>query len=62
MKDIIISQVGKQLGLENSDQTNSAVDGVLATIVKCCGKQCIYSRRSEFIDFLLWIEIMMAAY
>ncbi len=33
MKDIIISQVGNQLGLENSDQTNSAVDGVFATLL-----------------------------
>ncbi|MBK8056073.1 MAG: DUF937 domain-containing protein [Saprospiraceae bacterium] len=38
MKDIIINQVGQQLGLGNSQQTNSAVDGVLATIMNAVAK------------------------
>ncbi len=33
MKDIIISQVGNQLGLGDSEQTNTAVDGVFATLL-----------------------------
>lgn len=33
MKDLIINQVGQQLGLGDSKQTNSAVDGVLATLM-----------------------------
>jgi hypothetical protein len=33
MKDIIINQVGSQLGLGNSQQTNSAVDGIFATLL-----------------------------
>ena len=42
MKDIIINQVGQQLGLGNSAQTNSAVDGVLATIMNAVAKKCQY--------------------
>jgi hypothetical protein len=38
MKDIIINQVGQQLGLGNSEQTNTAVDGVLATIMNAVAK------------------------
>ncbi|MBK9565852.1 MAG: DUF937 domain-containing protein [Saprospiraceae bacterium] len=38
MKDIIINQVGQQLGLGNQQQTNSAVDGVLATIMNAVAK------------------------
>lgn len=38
MKDIIINQVGQQLGLGDSAQTNSAVDGVLATIMNAVAK------------------------
>jgi len=33
MKDIIIGQVGKQLGLGDSQQTNTAVDGIFATLL-----------------------------
>ena len=33
MKDIIINQVGQQLGLGDSKQANSAVDGVFATLL-----------------------------
>lgn len=33
MKDIIINQVGKQLGLGDSNQANTAVDGVFATLL-----------------------------
>ncbi len=33
LKDVIINQVGKQLGLGDSQQTNTAVDGVFATLL-----------------------------
>lgn len=33
MKDLIINQVGQQLGLGDSQQTNSAVDGIFATLM-----------------------------
>ena len=33
MKDLIINQVGQQLGLGDSKQTNTAVDGIFATLM-----------------------------
>ena len=33
MKDLIVDQVGKQLGLGDSNQTNTAVSGVFATLL-----------------------------
>ncbi|KXK40773.1 MAG: DUF937 domain-containing protein [Saprospiraceae bacterium] len=33
LKDIIINQVGNQLGLDNNEKTNVAVDGIFATLL-----------------------------
>ncbi|HRO08478.1 MAG TPA: DUF937 domain-containing protein [Saprospiraceae bacterium] len=33
MKDIILGQIGNQLGLEDKQQTNTAVDGILGTLL-----------------------------
>lgn len=38
LKDVIIGQVGKQLGIEDSSKTNSAVDGIFATLLNAVAK------------------------
>ena len=38
LKDVIIGQVGKQLGIEDSSKSNSAVDGIFATLLNAVAK------------------------
>jgi len=38
MKDVIIGQVGKQLGIEDTDKANTAVDGIFATLLNAVAK------------------------
>ncbi len=38
LKDIIIGQVGKQLGIEDASKTNTAVDGIFATLLNAVAK------------------------
>lgn len=38
LKDIIIGQVGKQLGIEDTDKANTAVDGIFATLLNAVAK------------------------
>jgi hypothetical protein len=38
LKDVIIGQVGKQLGIEDTDKANTAVDGIFATLLNAVAK------------------------
>ena len=38
LKDVIIGQVGKQFGIEDSTKANSAVDGIFATLLNAVAK------------------------
>ena len=41
LKDVIIGQVGKQLGIEDTDKANTAVDGIFATLLNAVAKNAL---------------------